>query len=623
MITQTPISSYISLGSPGHIEISAQLNLTANLTSIVSHGYGISSSLNLTSTLTSRFEYSIEQTSNVSSFIEAIKEADYAIGDEHLPTPPKFKLLGYTVINEFGSPYITAELKFQGNDIPSKDEYITLTQTDAETGQKKTIFRGFPIEVSWKLKKDLVEANIKAVTNGWYLTQQNPSEWECSTPQAWKISQTWDPDYVYGRMNEIMLLWDYLNRIPRQVDIDGGLTTFPMRPTGFCSWYTTWCAKKVDTKWNMLTGVAPSYQLTDEITDIVNTYLGMTVTPSTYVDIPDCKGVSDEPKEWAFDDFRTTKYDAIMQFSDYCDRIFHTRIAQTNSDLQQYQPPYGYYDKGTLVAYWTRNTSAIANSVEPFSVCLNITALTDNTLIEINKEERDTERTTPNVVKAGSIEPESYYTSDYDRNESTYPCDWWQKSTGEYTECGSYWFRAERPVQHFRMTENLSQNQVETYAQELYERLQKGQDKYTASCLSIVCERTSPYRSILPGSRIRVQNVSNHTDDELRIMRITHKKDGPKPATTEIEYYDVYDLAHPNIFPGSNIIERITAQSEKNAEMGHRIETYQNIKNPRKIGVGSQSFITPVEVTNVSSDLKVAEVRILNTSGKVKNVITW
>ena len=129
--------------------------------------------------------------------------------------------------------------------------------------------------------------------------------------------------------------------------------------------------------------------------------------------------------------------------------------------------------------------------------------------------------------------------------------------------------------------------------------------------------------SILPGSRIRVQNISNHTDDELRIMKIIHKKDGAKPATTEIEYYDVYDLAHPNIFPGSNIIERITTQSEKNAEMGPRIETYQNIKNPRKVGIGSQSFITPVEVTNVSSDLKVAEVRILNTSGLIKNVITW
>ena len=578
------------------------------------------------------FDYAFDKSINASTYAVSLKEADYAIGDEHLPTPPRFKLLGYTVINEYGSPYITAELKFQGTEIPSKDEYITLTQTDADTGQKKIIFRGFPIEVSWKLKKDLVEANVKAVTNAWYLTQQNPSLWESSSlPYTEKLNcRPWDPMYYYPRMNEIMLMWDWMNFIPDErqtmIKISGYRYFFEQDARGFNSYFTHWGGKGIATKWNWLTGVAPSYELTQEIANIVTNHMPcqtpLTYDANCYIDIPDCKGVTNEPKEWAFDDFRTTKYDGIMQFCNYCDRIFHTRIAQTNNDLQRYHPS-GYYDKGTLVAYWTRNVSAITNSIEPFSVCLNITALTDNTLIEISKEERSTERTTPNVVKVGSIEPESYYTSDYERNESSYPCDWWQKSTGEYTECGSYWFRAERPIQHFHTAENLSQNQVETYAQEMYERLQKGQDKYTASCLSIVCERDSPHRCILPGSRIRIRNVSNHTNDELRIMRITHKKDGAKPATTEIEYYDVYDLAHPNIFPGSNIIERITTQSEKNAEMGSRIETYQNIKNPRKVGIGSQSFITPVEVTNVSSDLKVAEVRILNTSGTVRNVITW
>jgi len=532
-----------------------------------------------------------------------------------------YKLLGYTVIQEFGSPYITAELRFQGTNIPNKDEYITLVQTDFETGQQKIIFRGFPIEVSWKLKKDLVEANVKAVTNAWYLTQQNPSEWEAARPETWKIRQTWDPDYVYGGMNEIMMIWDYMNKITYDSEVEGGLSTFPMRPTGFCSWYSKWTSHKMDTRWNLLTGVAPSYELTDEVSDIVDTYLPRSITPDTYVEIPFC----DDKDECfsPFDDFKTTKYDAIIQLSDRCGRIFHTRIAQNDINMTKRQPPYGSYDEGTIVAYWTPNTSANGNSIEPFSVLLNITGLTDNTLIEINKEERSTERTKSNVVKVGSIEPQSYYSNDYERNESTYPCDWWMKSTGEYTECGSYWFVAERPIEHFLMTGNLSQNEVEDYAEEVYERLQKGQDKYTASCLSIVCERASPYRSILPGSRIRVCNVSEHTDDELRIMKITHRKDGAKPATTELEYYDAYDLGHPNIFPGSNIIERITSQSEKNAEMGPRIETYQNIKNPRKVGIGSQSFITPVEVTNVSSDLKVAEVRILNTSGKVKNVITW
>ena len=589
--------------------------------------------LRKTQKIDSSFDYAFDKSMNASAYLESSKEADYAIGDERLPTPPKFKLLGYTVINEYGSPYITAELKFQGTEIPSKDEYITLTQTDAHTGQKKIIFRGFPIEVSWKLKKDLVEANVKAVTNAWYLTQQNPSLWESSSlPYTEKLNcRPWDPMYYYPRMNEIMLMWDWMNFIPDEkqtmIKISGYRYFFEQDARGFNSYFTHWGGKGIATKWNWLTGVAPSYELTQEIANIVTDYMPcstpLTYDAGCYIDIPDCKGIVDEPKEWAFDDFKTTKYDGIMQFCNYCDRIFHTRIAQTHNNLSRYQPHYGCYNKGTLVAYWTRNSSAIANSVEPFSVCLNITALTDNTLIEISKEERSTERTTPNVVKVGSIEPESYYTSNYERNESTYPCDWWQKSTGEYTECGSYWFRAERPIQHFHTAENLSQNQVETYAQEMYERLQQGQDKYTASCLSIVCERDSPYRCILPGSRIRVRNVSNHTDDELRIMRITHKKDGAKPATTEIEYYGVYDLAHPNIFPGSNIIERITAQSEKNAEMGPRIETYQNIKNPRKVGIGSPSFITPVEVINTSSDLKVAEVRILNTSGTVRNVIAW
>ena len=542
-------------------------------------------------------------------------------------TVSPYKLLGYTVINEFGSPYITADLKFQGTEIPSKDEYITLVQTDFETGQQKIIFRGFPIEVSWKLKKDLVEASVKAVTNAWYLTQQMPSEWESSSlPYEEKLNaQPWDEMYYYPRMNEIMLMWDWMNFIPSKRQIPGSseqFSNFEQDARGFNSWYSKWSAKMIATKWNYMTGVAPSYELADEISDIVSTYMPckipLSYDLSCYDDIPDCRSNSTDPKEWAFDDFKTTKYNGIMQFCDYCDRIFHTRIAQTDYNMTVRQPPYGSYDKGTLVAYWTRNTSANSiNGPEPFNVLLNISALTDNTLLEIHKEERSTDRSKPNVVKVGSIEAVSYYSSGYERNESSYPCEWWQQATGQI-ECGPYWWRNEKPVEHFKMVENLSQNEVEDYAEEYYERLQQGQDKYTASLLSTICERESPYRSILPGSRIRVCNVSNHTDDEMRIMKIIHKKDGAKPATTELEYYNVYDLAHPNIFAGSNILDRIMVQTEKNVEGGPRVETYQNIANPRKIGTGIPT-IGIIEIENTTTHL--ADVRLYNTSGILKNVI--
>lgn len=593
---------------------------TANISYILNQSISISANIPV--------ERKIELSLNISEYIEATKEATYVIGDEYLPTPPKFKLLEYTVVQEFGTAYSTADIKFQGTEIPSIDEYIQLVQTDFETQQKKIIFYGFPIEVTWKLKKDLVEADVKAVTNGWYLTQQMPSQWECSTPdyEEHLNNQPWDQMYYYPRMNEIMLLWDYLNYIPGEAAVEGGLSVFTMRPTGFNSWYYKWTEPMIATRWYLLTGVAPSYELTEEVSNLVDTYMPcstpLSYDPSCYIDIPDGLGKVDDAKEWAFDDFRTTKYDAIIQMADYCNRVFHMRLAQSDTNLTRYQPPGGYYDKGTLVCYWTRNTSANSTiGPEPFDVLLNITAGVDNTLIEIQKEERGTERTLPNVVKVGSIESTTWASGGYERNESSYPCDWWQKAVGSL-QCGAYWFIPRRPIQHFLMTENLSQNEVEDYVKEYYDRVVAGEVKYTASLLSTICERTSPYRPILPGSRIRIHNISNHTDEEMRIMRIIHRKTGASPATTELEYYTVYDLAHPNTFE-SGILERVLAASERAAELGYRINTYQNIKNPRATGVGSQPFITPVEVIAVDDAAGTADVRILNTGGKVKNVITF
>lgn len=600
------------------------LNLTASIEG--QDAWIISSTLNLTSQLSSQFKYDLEYQLNLTSNIASYEEATYIIPDELLPTPPKFKLLGYRVIQEFGTPYYVAEVKFQGTDIPSKDEYIQITQTDAETSQVKTIFRGFPISVKWKLKKDLVEATVTAVTNGWYLTQQCPPKVYCSCPQ-YQIGH-WDDLNYYPRMNEVMLLWDWLNFIPNRATDYAyyGSRDLWIRTRGFNSWYTKWSGKKVATKWSDMCGVAPSYELADEISDLVNTYMPCAdpneyEASACYTPIPDARGNTDGPLPGTFNDMTESKWDAIMKMADWSDHVVHTRIAQNDANLTRRQPPYGCYDKGTLVLYWTNATLANAtDQLEPFNVLLNIDAITDNTFIEAITDERKTDRSIPNLVEIRSQEQDEFalntsYSYGY------YPCYWWQRATGDIA-CGAYWWEHQKPVMHYKTQPELDQAGVDAYAEEFYNRLREGENKYSGTFLSSVCERTSPYRCVLPGSRIQITNVSGHNDSEMRITKIIHSKDGAKASMTQIEYCTVYDLAHPNI-KESGIMDKILADFERKAIRGTREETYQNVYNPRKRGIGSPVYAEVGIVENVSSDLNLADVRLVNTSSLLKDVIAF
>jgi len=601
-------------------KIQETLNLTSSILS--STNRLISETLNFSTSIQTQFKYYITHQLNLTSQLEVYKEADYAITDEILPTPPRFKLLGYKVIQEYGSPYFTAELNFQGTEIPDVDEYITLYQTDAENGSHVIIFRGFPIEVDWDLKKDLTTASVKAVTNGWYLTKQNVPKDECTPPEYWAIDWLRNGrsfKYCYAQMNEMMALWDYLNFVPSERDFedywDELNITVERRATGFSTYAPgAWDSTKgIYLRWEDIAGIAPSYRLLEEVQGYCNNY--------NYSWMPDIKGNFTDPWQWngGFNDFETTKYDAIMQFSDYGDRVFHMRIAQSDTDIPKKQDG-GYYDKGTLVAFWTNASSANATTnggIEPFNALLDIDATVDNTFIRATKQQRNTERSLPNLVQIRSQEQAWLGTFDF-YNDGYYPCEWWQRASGKI-ECGSYWWEHQKPVIHYKTTSELNESEVFVFAQDFYNRVREGEDKYSANFLSSVVERNGT-KIILPGSNIRITNVSNHSDEVMKIMKIVHSKDGAKPAMTDIEYCKVYDMAHPNVIE-SGLVERILADFERKAIRGTRLKTWPNPSNPRKIGIGYPVYAELGMVESINTSETLADVILLNTSRIIKNVI--
>ena len=601
-------------------KIQETLNLTSSILS--STNRLISETLNFSTSIQTQFKYYITHQLNLTSQLEVYKEADYAITDEVLPTPPRFKLLGYKVIQEYGSPYFTAELDFQGTEIPDADEYITLYQTDAENGSHVIIFRGFPIEVDWDLKKDLTTASVKAVTNGWYLTKQNVPKDECTPPEYWAIDWLRNGrsfKYCYAQMNEMMALWDYLNFVPSERDFedywDELNITVERRATGFSTYAPgAWDSTKgIYLRWEDIAGIAPSYRLLEEVQGYCNNY--------NYSWMPDIKGNFTDPWQWngGFNDFETTKYDAIMQFSDYGDRVFHMRIAQSDTDIPKKQDG-GYYDKGTLVAFWTNASSANATTnggIEPFNALLDIDATVDNTFIRATKQQRNTERSLPNLVQIRSQEQAWLGTFDF-YNDGYYPCEWWQRASGKI-ECGSYWWEHQKPVIHYKTTSELNESEVFVFAQDFYNRVREGEDKYSANFLSSIVERNGT-KIILPGSNIRITNVSNHSDEVMKIMKIVHSKDGAKPAMTDMEYCKVYDMAHPNVIE-SGLMERILADFERKAIRGTRLKTWPNPSNPRKIGIGYPVYAELGMVESINTSETLADVILLNTSRIIKNVI--
>lgn len=582
-----------------------------------------------------RFEQDVQEYTN----IQAWKEATYVFTPDD-PMPPDQgdplafpnNVLSFNVVQEFGSAYYTAEIKVQGINIPNKDEYVEIRLKDSQTGTSKIIFKGFVIEVSRDLKKNRNEATIRAVTNGWYLKQQNvpkdcagiiPLHSTCVT-HGDVAGVKWIADYLwYPRYNEMMLLWDYLffdgTRSKRSIyGVDNPYYAYSERLGFRGKWeeYTdypgpiscpanasdynylggnVWQSEKTGEN-GEITGLIPSRTLHDEVDDLGDGWYWL-----DNWDLPDMRNKTGYDRwDKPFNDFVTSKYDAIMQMSDYDNRIFHCRIAQSDSDIQK---RIGYANAGDLVAFWTPNTSANNDIVEPFSICLSVDANNDSSLLDITQFERDTERSIPNMVHVRGLNPD--WGTEYFW-DSAQPKDWYDIV-----------YDGKHPVIHYKeITGVNNQTEVNLYAEEYYNRLQEGNIKYKAKFLSKTANDSGD--TLLPGSNIKIVNVTQHSNDTFRILKIVHSKEGSNPTITNMEYTKVYDLGHPNTFD-AGIMERILREREDSMEIGWKEDTYQWIKHSRKSGIGDKSLIGTCEVTKDYGD-GTYDVRMLNTSQTVSRI---
>ena len=628
-----------------NFDFNTEIDVNKELTDLYA-GKGISTTIDCNKEIESQFAYSIEYDRQEYTNIQAWEVANYVfVPDEPMPPdqgdPLIFpnNVLSFNVVQEFGSAYYTAEIKVQGISIPNKDEYVEIRLKDSQTGTSKIIFKGFVIEVSRDLKKNRNEATIRAVTNGWYLTQQNvPKDCAGTVPLH---STCFTFDYLedmrimtwiwYPRYNEIMLLWDYLffdgTRTRGQVAYEYSNNHIWDRyeyskRLGFLGDWNRRCNKEVliptcptiidqynyhakrlwkskTTGWHgEITGLIPSRALYDNVND-----LGSWAYPSVDMfDLPDMRNKTGNDRwDKPFNDFVTSKYDAIMQMSDYDNRIFHYRFAQSDSDIQVRNS--GYADAGDLVAFWTPNTSANNNVVEPFSICLSVDANNDSTLLDITQFERDTERSIPNMVHVRGLNPD--WGTEYFW-DSTSPKDWYDIV-----------YDGKHPVIRYKeITGVNNQTEVNLYAEEYYNRLQEGNVKYKAKFLSKTANDNGD--TLLPGSNINIANVTQHSNDTFRILKIVHSKEGSNPTITNMEYTKVYDLGHPNTFD-AGIMERILREREDSMETGWKEDTYQWLKTPRKSGIGKTPRLALGELVeaNVSNTY---DIRLLNSSQLVSKI---
>lgn len=574
-------------------------------------GKALSYTISYKPTIETIFDYSFKK--ELTNPISAIgrEKATYSFWFDKEDITFPHNILGFRVIQNYGDPYWIAELKLVGTDIPDKNEYIQIYLRDSQTKNDVLIFKGFIIEVNRDLKKDLNKVTVKAVTNGWFLVNQNVPKYLASTPKYWYDGYTYMPGWYYHnmRLNEAMMIWDILfYHHTTGEDWDGQVDYTPQ------TFHAVWSSSNPplcdenyfyhfsggDTKddYGELCGIYPSRELWENISSYVQVEHNYNCWDGV-----DCNNNSgDDRKEWSWNDFETTKYDAITQMSVFCDRLFHFRMTSQDSRMQDLGSGVVYYPEGMLVAFWTPNSSANNNALEPFSVLLTTDASNDSSFLEAHKNQKESERSIPNIVKVRSQNPdwEDWYTT------ATYPQDWWDL-VGE----------GKKPVIHYKIVEGLNTTtEVEDYAQEYYNRLREGNTKYRATFLSKVCNENGSV--LLPGSRINFSNVQEHNTSEYRITKITHRKDGAKPTITEIEYCQVYDLGHPNVIE-SGILEDILDKREKQEEIGWREDTYPWLSNPRKSGVGSQTFTGVAEVVTDHGD-GTYDVRMLNSSQKIVKI---
>lgn len=499
------------------------------------------------------------------------------------------KLISYTVIQEFGAPYWTADLKYEGSslleDDPTLEGYFELHQTDTTTKETRMIFAGFPIKLSWTIKKGILRYTLRAVSNGWYLTQQNvprgSSASECIHYNV-EADGTQYKVVKYARRNEEMLIWDYLfNATPTDPE-----------HASYCSVPTT-LANNSNISSNMASATMFHYPISDEA------LCGMHASDEMIADracagtsdwdCPDCQGHEsssseywggEDRRDWVFNYKTKTKHSAITEMASYCDRVFHFRINESS---------------GKNYAYWTPNTSANTNTIEPFSVMLTIDTADDDSLVDLKKHEQYTEHGTPNCVYAYSQGATTYWDSLGLENIGNYPAEWYETS---------------RPVIHNKQKDDYSQAEINAYAQAHYDSIH-GEDgnRYTANLVSTISERTGSHRLIAPGSRIQILGVDADLIDpatEYRIMKITHRKLGGKPATTAIEFSKVNDLAHPFEITISMLGDMLSTQIKKEKDKVAAL-------TPEEI------IIEPVLIQSITDGL--ATVQVLNSTAIYENVI--
>lgn len=550
--------------------------------------------------------------------------------------------LGFTVVQEFGSPYWTAEIRFRGEDIMEYDPNFTglfkIVDTDSITKERRIIFYGYPIKVHWEIKEGIIEYTVKAVTNGWFLTQQNVPEELASSGSTHfhteAIGETKSTCWKYPRFTETMMIWDYLYNIPGPE----GNQVWPNDPKqiSFCSY-----PQVVDNTSNISSelqdatidqmpgGISPGGAESGEgglcnVWTSQEMYNALEVrTDEGYNTRWDWKDglnkTGDERHDWAFDYQTTTKYDAIMQMADYCNRIFHWRISQNDHDLVQDRGV--YVDEGAVVAFWTPNTSANANTVEPFSTLLTINATSDNALLNIKKDEKKLEETQPNCVYAFSVGPTDFWNRSGVPYEGVYPHRWEELISGRYDPL---WGEPVVPVIRYRNIKNLNETETQDYAEAYYNRIHDEEgNKYTMNTVCTITTRESPYNTILPGSRIKITGINSklvNPDTEFRILKITHHREPAKPTVTTMEFAKVHDIAHPYKMDASALEEVMEAKIAPGA-VSKIDDTYPYMAQTRHDSLGEVVFALPGEIMNVTNGL--AEVRTLNSSALIKNVIVF
>lgn len=499
------------------------------------------------------------------------------------------KLISYTVVQEFGAPYWTADLKYEGSSIlqddPNLEGYFELHQTDTTTQETRMIFAGFPIKLSWSIKKGIIQYTLRAVSNGWYLTQQNvprgSSASECVHHSVVADGAKYNV-VKYARRNEEMLVWDYLfNATPTDPE-----------HASYCS-ATTTLPNNSNISANMASATMFDYPATNDALCGIFASDEMIADracngPSDW-DCPDCQGHygssspywgGEDRRDWAFNYKTKSKHSAITEMASYCDRVFHFSINEST---------------GNNYAYWTQNTSANGNTIEPFSVMLTIDTSNDNSLIDLKKHEQYTERGTPNCVYAYSQGATTYWDSSGIENIGNYPNEWYDIS---------------RPVIQSKQKDDYNQAEITAYAQAHYDSIH-GEDgnRYTANLVSTISERTGAKRLLAPGSRIKILGVDADLVDptiEYRIMKITHRKLGGKPATTAIEFSKVNDLAHPFEITISALGDMLSTQIKKEKEKVAALM-------PEEI------VIEPVLIESITDGL--AKVQVLNSTMIYENVI--